>query len=59
MKMLDFAEAQRKAALAELSKYVDSPADRLAQSKAMLGERYLLHPSNQVKRRLVPYGAIR
>ena len=59
MKMHDFHEQQRKAALKQWAEYVDSLEDRLAQAKEQLGDRYLLAPANRVQRRAVPYGSIR
>ena len=57
--MFDAYEQQRKARLKEWAAWVDSIEDRLAQAKERLGERYLLHPSNQVQRLAKPYGSIR
>ena len=57
--MIDMHEQQRKEMLKQWAEYVDSHEDRLAQAKEQLGDRYLLHPSNQVKLRTKPYGAIR
>ena len=59
MKMFDHAEAARKAKLREWAEFVDSIEDRLAEAKERLGERWLLHPSNQVQRLSKPYGSIR
>jgi hypothetical protein len=55
--MFDANEEQRKQKLREWADFVDSIEDRIAQSKEQLGERYLLHPSNQVKRLTKPYGS--
>lgn len=52
--MIDCHEKQRKEMLKEWADYLDSHEDRLAQAKEQLGNRYLLHPSNQVKRRTNP-----
>jgi hypothetical protein len=58
----DEYEAQRKAALREMAEYVDSAKwdeDRRRESIERLGAKYLLHPSNRVQRRVVPYGGVR
>lgn len=57
--MFDAFEYQRKEALRQWAEYVDSIEDRLAQAKERLGDRYLLHPSNQVQRRQTPYGSVK
>lgn len=57
--MNDMYTAQRQAKLKEWAEFVDSIEDRLAQAKERLGERWLLHPSNQVQRLAKPYGSIR
>lgn len=59
MKMHDYHEQQRKAALKQWAEYVDSVEDRLARAKEQLGDRYLLAPANRVQRREKPYGSIR
>jgi hypothetical protein len=55
----DHFESQRKALLREWAAYVDSHEDRLAQAKEQLGDRYLLHPTNRVQRRVTPYGSVK
>lgn len=45
MKMHDFAEQARKAALREIYEYVDSHEERLERAKERLGDRYLLSPN--------------
>lgn len=59
MKMFDHAEAARKKALKEWAEYVDSMEERIERAKEALGERWLLHPSNQVQRLSKPYGSIK
>lgn len=57
--MVDAYEQQRKAKLKEWAAFVDSIEDRLAQAKEQLGERWLLHPANQVQKLARPYGSAR
>lgn len=62
--MFDAFEIQRKEALREMAKLVDSvefDPYKIAREEAIksLGSRYLLHPVNQVQRRVKPYGGAR
>lgn len=57
--MEDINEEARKRAIKEWSDYVDSFEERLALAKENLGERWILHPSNRVNKRLSPYGSIK
>lgn len=57
--MDDLYTEQRQAMLKEMAEYVDSHEERLERAKEQLGERYLLHPSNRVQRRVTPYGSVR
>jgi hypothetical protein len=54
--MTDYNEQQRKEAIRQMSEYVDSIDERRERAIEALGEKYLLHPANQVQRRAVPYG---
>ncbi|MCP3709760.1 hypothetical protein M3I54_22715 [Paraburkholderia sp. CNPSo 3274] len=57
--MFDAFTEQRQQKLREWSDYVDSREERLERAKEALGENYLLHPSNRVQRRAVPYGSVK
>ncbi|MFD1558315.1 hypothetical protein ACFSHT_22240 [Paraburkholderia silviterrae] len=59
LKMFDAAEVQRKQTLREWAEYVDSVEERIARAREQLGDRYLLHPSNRVVRRVRPYGSVK
>jgi len=57
--MFDAYTEQRQKMLRDWAEYVDSIEERTERAKEQLGERYLLHPSNRVQRRVKPYGSIR
>lgn len=59
--MRDAYEEQRKLALREMARLVDAvefDPHTVARQEAIrqLGNKWLLHPSNRVKRRATPYG---
>jgi hypothetical protein len=57
--MEDHYTETRHALIKEMYEFVDSHEERLERAIEQLGDRYLLHPSNRVPRRVKGYGSVK